>query len=213
MTGVTRKKAGRWVALLGLTFVVALGVALLVLALYRPSQQSPELGGGAAPAALHVSLAESVTARSVYPSAMDVAQSWQPDGQLSIVSARWRPRRGRWPTDIVWMFQFYSPAVRRLAVVVVDGGRTRLLQETRSPYPLPTFSEDDWQVDSLAALDTWWNGGGATFVSVYHEINLTAQLRVLEENDGRLAWTITGIAGGQTRSLIVDGATGERVQD
>jgi hypothetical protein len=111
------------------------------------------------------------------------------------------------------MFQFYSPTVRRLAVVIVDGGRARLLQETRSPYPLPTFSADDWQVDSLAALDAWWSAGGATFLSIYSEIDLTAQLRVLEGQDGRLAWTVTGIAGGQTKTLIVDGTTGERVQD
>ena len=104
MTGATRKGAGRWIALLGLTFVVALGVALLVLMLYRPAQQPLEMGGGAAPVGLHVSLAESVTAQSVYLSAMDVAQSWQPDGQLAIVSARWRPRRGRVPSDVTWMF-------------------------------------------------------------------------------------------------------------
>ena len=109
MTGTTRKGAGRWIALLGLTFVVALGVALLVLALYRPSRQFLETGGRSVPSTLNVSLAESVTARSVYPSAMDVAQSWQPDGQLAIVSAHWRPRRGLWSTDIAWMFQFYSP--------------------------------------------------------------------------------------------------------
>ena len=111
------------------------------------------------------------------------------------------------------MFQFYSPSVRRLAVVIVDGGRTRLLQETKSPYVLPTFSGDDWHVDSLAALDAWWNAGGATFLSVYSEIDLTAQLRVLDEQDERLVWTVSGIAGGQTNSLIVDGTTGERVQD
>ncbi|MEE8391571.1 MAG: hypothetical protein V3S14_12355 [Anaerolineae bacterium] len=213
MTGSARERARRWGILLGMTFVVALGVALLVLMLYRPAQQPLEMGGGAAPVGLHVSLAESVTAQSVYPSAMDVAQSWQPDGQLAIVSARWRPRRGRWPSDVTWMFQFYSPTVRRLAVIVVNGGRARLLQETAVPYSLSTFSEDDWQVDSLAALDTWWNAGGATFMSVYSEIDLVAQLRVLEGKDDRLAWTITGIAGGQMRNLIVDGTTGERVQD
>ncbi len=211
MTQVTRKRAGRWIVLLGLTFVIALGIAWLILALYQPS---PLLQGGQSDAvALHVSLAKSVTARSAYPSAVSVAQSWQPDGQLAIVSAHWRPSRGRWPTDVVWMFQFYSPSTRRLAVVVVDGARAWLLQEMSSPYVVPTFSEDEWQVDSLAALDTWWNAGGATFLSIYSEIEVTAQLRVLDGENDRLAWFITGIAGGHVKKSIVDGVTGELVQD
>lgn len=212
MTQTTRKRAGRWVVLLGLTFVVALGVALLILTLYKPSQQTGEVGEQSG-VALHVSLAESVTARSAYPSAVSVAQSWQADGQLAIVSAHWRPNRGRWPTDIAWIFQFYSPSARRLAVVVVDGGRAWLLQETTSPYPVSTFGEDEWQVDSLAALNTWWHAGGATFLSIYSEIDVTAQLRVLDGESDRLAWSVTGIAGDQVRRSVVDGATGELVQD
>jgi hypothetical protein len=207
---VTRKRASRWIVLVGLTFAAALGLALLILALYRPSQQPLETEGRSAPA-LHASLAESVTAWSVYTPALAVAQSWQPDGQLAIVSAHWRARQGRWPTDVAWMFQFYSPTVRQLAVIVVEGGRARLLRETRSPYSVPTFSEEDWQVDSLAALDAWWNAGGATFLSIYSEIDVTAQLRVLEQ--GQPAWSVTGIAGDRTRKLIVDGTTGELVQD
>lgn len=198
---------------LGLTFAVALGIALLILKLYQPSQQSGGMGGQADTVALHISLAESSTARSAYPSARSVAQSWQPDVQLAIVSAHWRPSRGHWPSDVAWMFQFYSPSVRRLAVVVVDGGRARFLQETTSPYAISTFTEDEWQVDSLAALDTWWNAGGATFLSIYSEIDVTAQLRMLDEENDRLVWSIAGIAGDCVRESVVDGTTGELVQD
>jgi len=211
MTGTTKKRANRWIILLGLTFVVALVLALIIVALYRPSHPSLEAGGRPA-FDLPVSLGESVTARSAYPLAVDVAQSWQPDGQPAIVSANWRPRQGRWPADVIWMFQFYSPATRRLAVVIVDGGRARLLREASSPYSLSTFGEDDWQVDSLAALEAWWNADGATFQAIHSEVNLTAQLR-MQEQGNRLVWTITGVSGDQMRSLIVDGATGEQVQD
>lgn len=211
MTQGTRKGIGRWGVLLALTFVVALVIAWLIVTLYRPSL--PLEGGQADAGALHVDLAESVTARSAYPSAASVAQSWQSDGQLAIVSAHWRPSRGHWPTDVVWMFQFYSPSTRHLAVVVVDGARAWLLQETSSPYVVPTFSEDEWQVDSLAALDAWWNAGGATFLSIYSEIEVTAQLRVLDGESDRLAWSITGIAGGQTKKSVIDGVTGELMPD
>ena len=213
MTQATGKGTGRWIVLLGLTFVIALGIALLILKLYQPSQQSGGAEERADTVALHVSLADSSTARSAYPSAMSVAQSWQPDGQLAIVSAHWRPSRGRWPSDVSWMFQFYSPSVRQLAVVVVDSGRARLLQETTSPYTVSTFTEDEWQVDSLAALDTWWNAGGATFLSIYSEIEVTAQLRVQDGENDRLVWSIAGIAGDRVSESVVDGTTGELVQD
>jgi hypothetical protein len=215
VTGVTRKGVRRWIVLLTLIFVVALVLALLVLTLYQPSERPADTGAGAAPANLPASLAEGVTARQAYPPAAEIAQSWQPDGQLAIVTAHWRPRQGRWSTDVAWTFQFYSPTTRQLAVVVVDGGRARLLREALSPYPLRTFGTDDWQLDSLAALGSWWNAGGGTFVSLYSEVDLTAQLRVLDGDgaDGRLVWTVTGITGGQLKRLVVDGTTGEQVQD
>ena len=190
---------------------MALLVAWLIVTFYQPSRTSQ--GGQPGTVALHVSLAESVTARSAYPPAASVAQSWQPDGQLAIVSAHWRPSRGGWSSNVVWIFQFYSPGTRRLAVVVVDGARASLLQDTSSPYVVPTFSEDEWQVDSLAALDTWWNAGGATFLSVYSEIEVTAQLRVLDRENDRLAWSIMGIAADRVRTSIVDGVTGELLQE
>jgi hypothetical protein len=215
MTGMARRGAGRWAAVLGLAFVAALGLALLVLWLYRPSQRPDgvETGGWSAYADLPASLSGGPSARRAYSPAAEVARTWQPDSCPAIVSAHWRPRQGRWPTDIAWMFQFYSPATRRLAVIVVEGGRARLLQETASPYPLPTFDEADWQVDSHAALDAWWGAGGAAFLSTHSEVDLMAQLRALEGREYRLVWTIAGIAGDQVKRLVVDGTTGERVQD
>lgn len=209
----TRRGTGRWIIFLGLTFVAALAAALVILALYQASPQAPGAGEPSAPIALPADLAGGVSARQAYPSAVDAARSWQADGQLAIVSAHWQPRRGRWPAEVTWMFQFYSPATRRLAVVVVDGGRALLLREALSPYVVPTFSEADWQVDSQAALDAWWNVGGAHFLSTYAEVDLMAQLRVLDKEDNRLAWTVTGVAGNQVKKVVVDGATGERMQD
>jgi hypothetical protein len=97
--------------------------------------------------------------------------------------------------------------------VVVEGGRARLLREARSLYPLPVFDEADWQVDSHAALDAWWRSGGVTLMPANSEVDLTAQLRVQQGEDGRLAWTITGIIGDRVESLIVDATTGEQLED
>ncbi len=199
---------------MGLTFVVALGLALLILWVYRSSQRSDgaEAGGWSAYADLPASLSGGPSALRAYSPASEIARAWQPDARPAIVSAHWRPRQGRWPTDIAWMFQFYSPATHRRAIIVVTGGRARLLRDALSPYPLPTFDETDWQVDSYAALSAWWSGGGAAFLSTHHEVDLTAQLRVLEGED-RPVWTVSGITGGQMKILVVDGTTGEQVQD
>jgi hypothetical protein len=208
-----RGGTGRWILFLGLTFFVALVAAVAILTLYQASPQAPGAGEPSAPIALPADLTGGVSARQAYPSAANVAQSWQADGQLAIVSAHWQPRRGRWSAEVAWMFQFYSPATHRLAVVIVDGGRALLLREALSPYSVPTFGEGDWQVDSPAALDAWWNDGGAHFLSTYSEVDLMAQLRVLDREDNRLAWTVTGVAGNQVKKVVVDGQTGERVQN
>ena len=111
------------------------------------------------------------------------------------------------------MFRFYSPATRRVAVVIVEGGRARLLREAVSPYRHATLDEADWQVDSDAALDAWWGGGGGTFVYIHPEADVVAQLRMLPGEGDRLAWTVTGIFGDQVSRLIIDGTTGEWIQD
>jgi hypothetical protein len=195
-------------------FLVALAVALLVLWLYKPSQpsQEPQEEVGVRHS-LPPGLAEAPIARSAYPAAAEAARSWQSDAGVAIAAAHWRFRQSRWPSDVTWMFQFYSPASRRMATVVVEGGRARLLREASSPYPLPIFDEAGWQVDSRAAMDVWWRTGGVTLVSAGSEVDVTAQLRVLQGGDGPLAWAITGIVGDRVESLVVDAATGEPLEN
>jgi hypothetical protein len=200
-------------------FGVALLLALLILWLFRParrnelSQPTRETGQFEAwvvSSAFPTSLTEGPAARSAYGPAADTARAWQPDAQPAIASAHWRPRQGRWPTAVVWMFQFYSPETQRLAVVAVDGGRAQLIQETLSPYPLMTFDVAAWEVDSHSVLRTWWDEGGAFFVSSHGIVELTAQLRISQEDD-RLVWRVIGVAGDQTRQVVVDGTTGDRL--
>jgi hypothetical protein len=211
---MTRGDRRQWFVILSGAFLVALAVALLVLWLYKPSQslQQPQEEVGVL-TSLPAGLAEAPVARDAYPAAVEVARSWQSDAGVAIAAAHWQPRQGRWPSDVTWMFQFYSPASRRMAAVVVEGGRARLLREARSLHPLPVFDEADWRIDSRAALDAWWRSGGVTLMPANSEVDVTAQLRVQQGEDGRLAWTITGIIGDRVESLIVDATTGEQLED
>jgi hypothetical protein len=111
------------------------------------------------------------------------------------------------------MFQFYSPGVDKVAIVVVDSGQARLLRETASPYQLDTFTQADWQVDGSVALQGWWDSGGATFLSINSgsEPELVVQLRVQEGSQDQLVWTIRGIAGGQSWTVAIDATTGEQL--
>jgi hypothetical protein len=216
MARTTRKgeKPGRWALVIGLTFVVALGLALLILWLYRssgPSQPAP--AGGMTLPGLPASLSEAPTARQFYPAAAEVARSWQSDARVAALSAHWRSERGYRSADVTWTYRFYSPATQRVAVVIVEGGRARLLREALSPYRHVTFDEADWQVDSDAALDAWWREGGRTFIYIHPEADVTVRLRAQPGEGDRLAWTVTGILGDQVSRLVIDGATSEQIQD
>lgn len=201
MANASGGNTGRWVLVLGLAFVTALGLTVLIF------RQSERTVSSAAP--LPSGLGGGRSARQAYPQALEVAQGWQPDSKPALVSTQWRLREGRWPVRVVWTFQFYSPSTQRLAVVAVDESGARMLRETLSPYRVPTFADADWQVDSPAAVEAWWNGDGATLVSLHSEsdVEVTAQLRANE--GGNPIWTVTGITASQVRTVSLDGKTGE----
>jgi len=205
MTTAGSGSTGRWVIVLVLALVVAVGLTALVIRQPGGATGRPGRSG------ITVGFAGEPTARETYPAALEAAQAWQADASPAVISAHWRPRRGHWPTSL-WMFQFYSPSTHRTAVVVVEDRRARLLQETLSPYALPTFTDDEWQVDSSTALQVWWEKVGATFLALHPDMDLAAQLRV-EEGGERLVWIVTGIAGEQVRVVTINGTTGEPVED
>lgn len=196
------RSAARWVVVTVLALVIAGGLAALLL------QRPPEAAGGSSPS---VFSDESGGARQAYPLAAAVAREWQSDARLAVVTAHWRPHLGRWPNRVEWTFQFYSLSTQRTAAVVVSERGARLLREALSPYPISSFAEEDWRVDSPQALEAWLEAGGAAFVARYAQAEVSAQLRASEA--GRPVWTIIGIAGEQVWSVSVDGLTGEPEQD
>lgn len=207
MRSTVRKEAGglqgisrRWAVLLGLAFITALGLAILTI---QPALKpvGGEMVIGAIP------LPREPTAREGYALAREVARSWQPDARPAALSVHWRQIRGRWPTQNVWTAQFYSPTTGRMALIVVEGGRARLLQETVTPYPLPTFAEERWRVDSPQALGIWWSGGGGDFLTRHTGAEVSLQLKPGPTESP--VWTLTATAENQFQRVQIDGADGK----
>ena len=195
---------GRWGVMLGLAFIAALGLAVLILWL------SPGPSGGNPPAP-PIPLPLEPAARQAFRAAQEAAQAWQPDALPSSLSAHWQRIRGRWPTQIVWTIHFYSPSSGRLAVFLVEVGRTRMLRETVSPYPLPTFAEDQWRVDSPQAMEAWWGSGGEDFLARHSDAEVTLQLKPASPTDSRPEWVVTAMAGQQVQVVTISGVDGQRL--
>ncbi len=201
MVGTARGSATRWGIVLGVAFAVALVLAMLILRQSRTSLATSSLPTG---------LAVGPTARQVYPPALETARTWQPDAQPAVFSAHWTSHHSAWPSRVTWVLQFYSPSAHQLATIAVEGERARMLRESPVPYALPAITDGNWQVDSPQALETWWNAGGATFLSSHSEVEVAATLRVEE---GQVVWIITGITGNQVWTVTVDGMTGAEVSN
>lgn len=199
-----RGSGGRWAVLLGLAFISALGLAILIL------WPGPGSSGGNPPG-LPVPLPLEPTARQAYQAAQEAARAWQSDALPSSLSAQWQRTRGRWPTQTIWMAHFYSPSSGRLAVFLVELGRTRLLQEALSPYPLPTLAEDQWKVDSPRALEVWWGNGGSDFLARHSDARVVLQLKPTSPTDDRPEWVITAVAGRQVQVVTISGVDGQRL--
>ncbi|MFN3762849.1 MAG: hypothetical protein ACK4WK_06590, partial [Anaerolineae bacterium] len=127
------------------------------------------------------------------------------------LSAQWRWARGKWSAQTVWTAHFYSPSSGRLAVFLVEVGRTRMLREAVSPYPMPTFAEDRWKVDSPQALEVWGAGGGADFLARQPNAEVTLQLKPAGPADNRPVWVVTAVAGRQVQTVTLSGVDGKQM--
>ncbi len=193
---------GRWAVLLGLAFIIALGIAILVIA---PGMRP---GGVEYTAASSISLPSEPAARQAYALAQREALSWQPDARLMGLSAHWRPIRGRWPSQTVWTAQFYSPSAGKIALIVVEGGRTRRVQETLALYPVATVAEEQWRIDSPKALGIWWEHGGERFLVGRSGVEVVAQLQPAGLQDPSPVWSITATVGEQAHTVTIRATDG-----
>lgn len=144
-----------------------------------------------------------VTARQALAPAAELAVQWQEDAQL-IVASCYRPAVGRQPEDeIEWAFQFFSPATQRLALITVAGGAARMVRESLSPYAMPTFSTEQWPVDSDQALQVWWDRGGRTVLEQRPDADLAMELRMSDEGGEYPIWVVAGLFEGAENVFIV----------
>ena len=151
-----------------------------------------------------------VTARQAFPAAARVATQWQGDAQLISASAQWlQPTAQRSGKSIDWSFQFFSPSVEQVIIVsVYDGTASQVTNFYTSP--IPTFSGDDWPIDSDVAWQTWLDSGGRDMLSRHPDTTLAMTLRLLDEGDEHPVWQVGGVVTGKRNALVivVDAADG-----
>jgi len=155
-----------------------------------------------------------VTARQAYAPAAELAGQWREDARLAAVYARWPVAKMQEEGRVEWTFQFFSPSTQRLSLIAVAGGQARLVRESLSPYPLSTFSPEEWRMDSDRALQAWWNRGGEDLVARRPDADLAMQLRMPDEGGGQPIWTVVGSLSGTEATVIVavNAATGVLVK-
>ena len=202
---VAKNSSVRWLLLLGLGLVLLAGVGALVYdRLAGPAALPPAAG-----------LAGSrVTARRALAPAAELAGQWQEDARLAAVSGGWSAVGARPGGQVEWAFQFFSPSVRRLALITVADGTARMVRDSASPHTVPTFSTREWRVDNDQALWTWWDHGGEDLVAQYPDADLAVQLRMADEGGERPVWTVAGLVAGAETAVIVavDAASGALVE-
>lgn len=195
----------RWLWWLGLGFVLLAIVGALVY-----SRSVGSVVSSSEPAVA----GSGVTARQAFAPVAGLAAQWHEDARLAAVSGRWPAVGTQAGEQDEWAFQLFSPSTQRLAVVVVAGGTARLVRESVSPYPVSTFSPEEWRVDSDRALQAWWNRGGRSLVARRPDTDVAMQLRMPDEGSEQPVWTVVGsLAGTETVLIVLVNATSGALVD
>ena len=181
----------RWLLLLSLGTVLLMAGALVYSQSARPAARpSLTLGAG-------------ITARQALAPAAELAEQWQEDAQLAVVSTHRLAAGTQSQGESEWAFQFFSPSTQRLALVTVIGEEAHITRETLSPYSVPTFLVKEWHVDSDQALQVWWEKGGGTLLTQRPDADLAMQLRGAEDGGEHPVWMVTGFVVSAESAFIV----------
>jgi hypothetical protein len=183
-----------WLGAIGLVLIVAVGLLVYGQLTHAPSQLT-------ATTKLTVS---GDTARQAFAPAAELAAQWQQDARLSSVSGKLAAVGKGSGGEVEWGFQFFSPATQEMAVVAVSGGKARMVRPPMlSPYSLPTFSADEWLIDSDQALQTWWERGGHSMVKQYGQVDAVMRLRISKEQGSQPVWAVAGVMIGKNTTLTI----------
>lgn len=197
---------GVWfLSLLGLGAVLALGVALLWLALGsegltppQPAQEVVSWTGLASPTAL-----EDAGRRG-----LERARQWAPDAFLVWVKGSWQPN-GEWAQatfpPIAWSLYYYSPAKAEVASAAVRGDELFWTPPTASsetfdellPFPPPYGVDVAWV--------SFRGAGGDAFLQQHPAATVQYRLRT---EAGQLTWVIVGVEGDASFQVKVDAISG-----
>jgi hypothetical protein len=137
---------------------------------------------------------QAVTAKELYPLALEVATAWQGDARLVSAWADWPGPTAEnlgGQQEVPWSFNFYSPAARKVYAVAVSEGQARGVRASQVPRDLNPAAVEGWQIDSPAALATWLANGGRDFLARYPQAEVSARLRFPSDNPIPL-WTVRG---------------------
>jgi hypothetical protein len=204
-SGMAGGSGAHWLLLLGLGLILLAAVGALVYdRLLGPAALPPAAG-----------LTDSrVTARRAFAPAGKLAGQWQEDARLAVVSGYWAAVGLQPGGQFEWAFQFFSPSAQRLALITVADGAARMVRDSASPHPVPTFSTQQWRVDNDEALWTWWERGGEDLVAQRPDADLAMQLRMPDGGGEHPVWTVAGLVAGTETAVIVavDAASGALVE-
>jgi hypothetical protein len=198
-----------WGLLLVLLLAVAAVFVTLGYLILRPTEPGPV--AVPLPEVTYDLSDATVTAKTVYPLAQEVARNRQADVQLASISATWGETNVKTVgSPTAWTFQFYSPETNRIYVVVVDQGQAQLIREAFTPHPSPPIHEESWPIDSDEALGIWLSYGGGQFLMAHLAgTKVVAQLAISPDGPQAI-WTVAGLSerGQAYFTVLVDAATG-----
>lgn len=205
VSAVSGGSGARWLLLLGLGLMLLVVVGALVYG---------RLAGSAAPAPVVGPVGGALTARQSFAPAAELAAQWQEDARLAAVSCHRSAVGTQLGGEVEWAFQFFSPSTQRLALITVAGEVARMVRESMTPYTVPTFSTEEWRVDSEQALQTWWSHGGGGMVARRPDTDLAMQLRVPDGGGGPPIWIVVGLVGGTETvfTVVVNATSGALVE-
>jgi hypothetical protein len=129
------------------------------------------------------------SAKSLYASALQSAQVWQPDATLVSASTSWPfAKIDALSSPADWTFQFYSPRTHGIYVINVSETLVTPVRETLSPYPMSGLSNEEWQLDSNQALNAWLSGGGGDYLLEHPVVDISA--RLVRSQEGAAVWAV-----------------------
>lgn len=135
-----------------------------------------------------------VTAKNMQPATQGKLSQWAADAQLFAIAATWENTTlNSVGEPTYWTYRYYSPSQQRFFFITVnpDGSVMGTTHGERIYNPPSTISPQDWEIDSVEAVNIWLNYGGEAMMTAIPSVQVVAQLQV-SEPEAPLQWTVAG---------------------